>query len=313
MEPALFRADLAEGPAVVRPVWARCADDVQVRVVVWPVDEAVGTVLLLPGRTEYAEKYGRVARRLTEQGLNVATVDWRGQGLSDRLADDRLLGHVLRFTDYQKDIAALCGVIDAMALPGPRFLLAHSMGGSIGLRALSEGLPVERAVFTAPMWGIAIPGSQRALAAVLPTLARLSGQGERSLPGTRPVIYDAETGFERNPLTTDPEHFAWFARQLQSEDQFALGPPSVHWLGEALAECRKLTDMPRPDLPVLTFVGTDEMVVSVPVIEAFHADWPSAELRVVDGARHEIMMETPALRDRFFAEALAFFGIEDAT
>lgn len=307
MDPAPFRNDLAQGPGTVQAYWCQAADDARIRIAVWPAERARGTVLLFPGRTEYVEKYGRVARDLTAAGYSVAGVDWRGQGFSDRLAEDRLLGHVLEFGDYQKDVAALLGAARSLDLPEPFLLLAHSMGGNIGFRALAEGLPVARAVFSAPMWGIQIPPSRRPAAAILPTLARLAGQGERYTPGSRPLIYDHAAGYSDNCLTADPDHFAYLARQIAGEEHFALSGPSLHWLGEALKESRALRDLPRPDVPALTMVGTEETVVSLTGIEAMHKGWPGAELRIVPGARHELMMETPALRGEFMSATRAFF------
>jgi lysophospholipase len=306
LETAPYRADLAEGPDEVQAVWVTASDDARLRVAVWPSAGGKGTILLFPGRTEYIEKYGRVAHDLTKAGYAVASIDWRGQGFSDRLAGDRLLGHVLRFRDYQRDVAALLEVVQALDLPSPLFLLAHSMGGCIGLRALIEGLPVARAVFSAPMWGIYMSPRQRRLAAVLPTLARLARQGMRYTPGSREIVYEVGAAFDGNPLTNDPDHFAYLSRQLQEEEQFLLAGPSLHWLGEALAECRRLHALPRPGLPVLTFVGTDETIVSTPDIQRMHEGWAQADLRVVNGARHELMMETPERRDRFLEEKLAF-------
>ena len=184
------------------------------------------------------------------------------------------------------------------------------MGGCIGLRALTEGLAVRRAVFSAPMWGIWIPAAKRPVAAVLPGLARLAGQGHRYTPGSRPLIYDMETGFATNPLTSDPDHFAYLARQLAEEEPFALGGPSLHWLGEGLAECRALRAGARPELPVLTFLGTEETIVVPGDIERMHSTWPSATLRVVPGARHEFMMEAPHIRSPFLAETIGFFDAD---
>lgn len=307
MESAPYRSDLAEGPDGARAVWARATDDAQVRVAVWPSARSKGTILLFPGRTEYIEKYGRVARDLTAGGYAVAAIDWRGQGFSDRLADDRLLGHVMHFHDYQRDVAALLDVVQAMGLPENMFLLAHSMGGCIGLRALIRGLPVKRAVFSAPMWGIQMKARQRPVALVLPRLARLAGQSKRYTPGSRPIVYDPVTGFGDNPLTTDRDHFDYLTRQLQAEEQFLLSGPSLHWLDEALRECRALRAQPRPDLPVLTYLGTDETIVQPRAIQVMNATWSTAQLRIVEGARHELMMETPLIRERFLSETLAFF------
>ena len=307
MEPAPYRADLAEGPDDVEAVWVTASDDARLRVAVWRSSGGKGTILLFPGRTEYIEKYGRVARELTSAGYTVASIDWRGQGFSDRLADDRLLGHVLLFGDYQRDVAALLQVVHRLAAPAPFHLLAHSMGGAIGLRALIEGLPVPHAVFAAPMWGILMTPRQRRMAAILPTLARLARQHTRYTPGSRPIVYDPALGFSENPLTGDPDHFAYLSRQLQGEEQFLLSGPSLHWLGEALAECRRLHALPRPGLPVLTRVGTEETIVSLPDIERMHDGWGEAGLRIVQGARHELMMETPDIRTPFLEETLAFF------
>ena len=43
-----------------------------------------GTVCVFPGRAEFIEKYFEVVRDLRARGFAVATIDWRGQGLSDR-------------------------------------------------------------------------------------------------------------------------------------------------------------------------------------------------------------------------------------
>ena len=121
-----------------------------------------GTVLMLPGRTEHAEKYGTTAERLAAAGYASAALDWRGQGLADRLLPDRRKGHVGQFADYQRDLDAFAAAVRE-TLPGPFYLLAHSMGGCIGLRGLMRGLDVAAAAFSAPMWGLDMPGGREGL------------------------------------------------------------------------------------------------------------------------------------------------------
>jgi lysophospholipase len=58
-----FHRHLAQGPGG-RGVVAAHADDVRLRAVAWGRERGEGTVLLFNGRTEYAEKYGRVAADL---------------------------------------------------------------------------------------------------------------------------------------------------------------------------------------------------------------------------------------------------------
>ena len=63
-----------------------------------------GTVVLLPGRNECIEKYFETIRDLAARGFGVATLDWRGQGDSDRLIRDRQRGYVKSFRDYTADL-----------------------------------------------------------------------------------------------------------------------------------------------------------------------------------------------------------------
>ena len=57
-----------------------------------------GTVCLFQGRAEFIEKYFETVRELRARGFAVATIDWRGQGLSDRALRDPRKGHVGDFS-----------------------------------------------------------------------------------------------------------------------------------------------------------------------------------------------------------------------
>lgn len=305
---APFREDLAQAPVGGQIVWRHADDGVRLRLGAWQAAAPKGTVLLFPGRTEYLEKYGKVLGDLTGAGWSVATVDWRGQGLSDRLDDDTRLGHVADFIDYQRDLAALLDWVDELGLPKPFMLLAHSMGGCIGLRALVDGLQVERAVFSAPMWGIQMPTFARPLTYVIPPVARLLKKENVFAPGTKPTNYITETGFPDNMLTTDPETYGWLGEHAAAVPEFSLGGPSVQWVGSATRELDRLFAAPKPAVASLTFVGIDEMIVSIEAIERYHTNWPSGMLRKVDGARHEMMMETPSIRQQFMNGMLGFYA-----
>ena len=126
METAPFHEAIARGPAGGRAFWLTAEDGVRLRLGVWPVPEgAKGTVFLLPGRTEYVEKYGPAAADLGARGYAMLAVDWRGQGLADRPLDDPLKGHVAHFPDFQRDLAAVIAAATALELPRPWFILGH--------------------------------------------------------------------------------------------------------------------------------------------------------------------------------------------
>ena len=309
MNAAPFHAELADGPAGGHAVWLHASDGVRLRAGVWR-EGAKGTVLLLPGRTEYAEKYGRAAADLADRGYATVALDFRGQGLADRPLADRMMGHVGNFTEYQRDVQALAALANTLALPGPRYLIAHSMGGCIGLRSLMQGLAVKAAVFSAPMWGIRIAPLMRPLATTLAAAARVTGQTGHYAPGTTATTYVAEAPYHGNVLTTDAAMFGWMKAQVMAQPDLALGGPSLGWLHAALAECRALAALPSPATPALCALGTAEKVVDTAPVHRRMAQWPQGHLQTVQGAEHEVMMETPATRAVFFDAACALFDAQ---
>lgn len=296
LSPAPLFTDVCPGPAGGVAHWIGTSDDLRIRVAHWPLDGARGTVLLFPGRTEYVEKYGLCAADLAARGLATMTIDWRGQGLSDRMLDDRRIGHIDDFTDYQRDVSAMVRAARELGLPRPFFLLAHSMGGCIGLRAVMQGLAVQAAAFTGPMWGIHIAPHMRLLASVMTQVMPRLGQGHRIPPGTTLESYVTSEPFEDNMLTTDAQQFDMMRDQISAHPELALGGPSVTWLGEALEETRHLAGRAAPSLPCITWVGSNERIVDVPRIHARMESWKGGQLHVVDGAEHEVLMETDNTR-----------------
>lgn len=307
-ETAPFFDEVAEGPPGGVARWIHAADGVRLRVVHWPLDGARATVLLFPGRTEYAEKYGRAAKELAARGLATLVIDWRGQGLADRVAGDPALGHVARFQDYQMDVAALIEALPGFGITGDLVLLAHSMGGAIGLRALHRGLPVAAAAFTAPMWGIELPLPLRPLAWTLSGGAGLLGLSEMLSPGTRAETYVLQQAFGTNKLTTDADMYAYLRAQATAHPELMIGGPTMKWLNESLREMLRLARMPSPGTPCLTFLGTREEIVSAARIRRRMAAWPRGRLEMVEGARHEVMMEGPETRRQVFDQCAAHYA-----
>jgi lysophospholipase len=283
------------------------ADGLRLRVGLWP-DSGRGTVLVLPGRTEVIEKYGLVAGELAAAGWAVVTLDWRGQGLSDgRPAADPTLGHVGRFEEYQRDLDALIAAAGRVGCARPWMMLSHSMGGCIGLRALTRGIGVAAAAFSAPMWGLPLTRATQVAARALGGAARLTGRAPRAVPGERGEYRLEDTSFDENWLTTDRDQFDRMQAQLLRHPELSLGAPTLGWLAAALAEMAALSRLAAPALPAYAGVGTREKVVDPAAIAARMARWPEGRLVNFPGAEHELMMEAPAHRHRFLAGCLALF------
>ncbi len=307
LSPAPLYTDVHPGPDPAAAYWAKTSDGKQIRLGVWSPEGASGTVLIFPGRTEYIEKYGPVAAEFAARGLASVAIDWRGQGLADRMLGDPLIGHVDHFTDFQKDVAALTRAARDLNLPRPFYLVAHSMGGSIGLRAVMEGLPVQAAAFTGPMWGIHIAPHMRLPARLLSSLMPKFNQGHRLPIGTASEPYVLSAPFEDNTLTTDPEMYEMMRDQVIAHPDLQLGGPSYIWLREALAETDHLAQRAAPNLPSIVFVGSNERIVDVPRIHARMKRWKGGQLRVIEGGEHEVLMEGPAIRKPIYDEIANLF------
>jgi len=307
MEIAPFFTDIAKGPAGGAAHWVTTADGLRIRIGHWTGADVKGTVLLFPGRTEYIEKYGPAAADFLARGYATVAIDWRGQGISDRTSDIYNMGDVAKFSDYQHDVTAAVAHARALHLPEPFYLVAHSMGGCIGLRALHNGLPVAAAAFSAPMWGITMSTALRPAAWVLSSLSRKIGMDQRFAPGKSGESYVTSCTFDENTLTTDKSMFAFMQDQLRAQPKLGLGGPSLRWLIEALVEMRALSQMPSPDMPCCTFVGTRESIVDPMRIRARMSAWPNGDLHILDGGEHEVMMETPDIRNMVFDTMAAHF------
>ena len=305
LQAAPFHRHLATGADGAAAVWAVTDDGLRIRVGLFPHDGAKGTLLLFPGRTEYIEKYAQTATALAACGYAMLAIDWRGQGLADRLVPDARLGHVNRFPDYQRDVAAALKVAQAAGLPRPWHVLGHSMGGAIALRAVLQGLDVKSAVFTGPMWGIVMSPLLRPGAWALYFAGGLLGFDRRLAPTLSHENYVASSPFEGNNLTTDRAMWDEMKRQVTAEPRLTIGGPTIRWVGEALRECRWLMRQPPRALPAICFAGDGEAIVPLPAMRDRMARWPGGRFVSIPGARHEVLMETPAIRARLLDDIAA--------
>lgn len=286
--------------------WLTARDGTRIRCAVWR-EGRDGTVLFLNGRTEYIEKYGLAAAGFGARDYSFATLDWRGQGLSDSIEAPSGLCHVDDFSDFQQDVDAVLSHLTDLDLPQPLFLLTHSMGGAIGLRALHEGMPAKAAVFCAPMWGIGFPMPVRVAAGLVSAAAVRLGWSRHFVPGGGTRSQFEKTGSANNILTSDDEMFSFVGGQLHRHPELSRGGPSFAWMHTALRECSRLTSEPPPRIPSLVLLGTEERIVDPKAIRSVCVRWTEAELETIERARHELLMETEAVRTHVLDRASSFF------
>lgn len=300
--------------------WIGAADGTRLRLGWWPPPAGPirGTCLLVNGRSEFLEKYAEQAREWAARGWRVVSFDWRGQGLSGGGAATAGLGepgpgrrgHIDDFATYLADLRR---VVPALLPPdaGPVVVFAHSMGGHLMLRHLlgraghaPDGVDWRLLILSAPMLGIDLGGLPEGLARALAGLACRLGRAQRYAPGQHDAPADAD--FPGNPLTGDERRFAVAPAAIAVRPALAVGGVTWGWLAAALRSIATLRQavahQPAPPLPTLLLSAGADRVVRPQAHAALAARWPDLVLRPYPDARHELMMETDAIRARIWAD-----------
>lgn len=280
---------------------------VTIRHGLWPCghEKIAGTVVLLTGRREFMEKYAETTTELGQRGFDVFSMDWRGQGLSQRLLPNPHKGHINDYRHYLNDLTYF---IDHLVKPRavhPVIVLAHSMGAHIALRYLHEDtLFVDRAILTSPMIDILSPVFSRA------TLSRLIGMANKI---GLAQIYAAGNGnyrpsgqkFEANRLTSDLQRYRREQQLIRENPGLALGGVTYGWLE---ATFKSIDILMQPGFaseiktPMLVLSAEKEQIVSNKAQELICTRIPGCRFTSIPGSRHEILNESDAIREVFWRE-----------
>ncbi len=283
---------------------------------VFPKDSVPDAVVVcLPGLSEFAEKYYEVARTCLSKNLAFWTLDWYGQGASERYLKNPQKRHGASFDEDVEDFRYFITqyVKHACVHPDvgriPMAMLGHSMGATIGLKYLHKYPDMfECAGFIAPLMGIQkvknIPNS--ALMALSGTLNALMGKSY--IAGGSDWTKDMRPFQGCEALCSDPErvkiHTAWF----EHKPELQVGSPTYGWLHNALKACadvNKKDFLSAIDKSFLICAAEKEHLVDNDRIEAAAKHLQRCTFKTLKGAHHEILMETDEIRDEFFNDFYA--------
>lgn len=299
-------------PAVLEPrlkTYFIEKDGVRLRVMLATAvaDNPRGSIIFSPGRTEFIEKYFETTADLIQRGFNVLMVDPRGQGLSDRLLDDRLKSYIGSFQTYADDLAFAADTF-APLLPHPHIAMGHSMGGTIVLQAvLSGALNPAVVICSAPMLGL-FDLETPLLRGVIVALSRL-GLDKRNLPFQRQRS-GLPIPFQGNKLTSDKERYRLWASFFQSTPRLRVGQPTYGWIRAALASMAYINrNAANLKIPGLMLGAGADPIVDPASVERF-AKNAGCDYVVVPGALHELFLERDVYRDEAFAKIEAFLDAQ---
>ncbi|OIQ24378.1 alpha/beta fold hydrolase [uncultured Vibrio sp.] len=268
-------------------------------------------LFVVNGRIESAWKYQELFHDLFYQGYDIYSFDHRGQGLSDRLVDDREIGHVEEFDDYIVDMAQ---VVDSFPLERyeQRFLLAHSMGGAIATRYLQTHPEhsFDAVALSAPMFGVNMSPMLRPIAIPVAQLMSMASPLPRYAPGQQG--YYAKP-FDINPLTQSKTRYHWFRDLYETMPELKLGGPSHRWVGQGLMAAKQCIQQTRQiKVPLLLLQASEESIVDnkdqIRFIKKLARTNKQCALKIVYGSKHELLFEQDTYRNDALDCILAFFN-----
>lgn len=258
------------------------ADGLQLYAEHHPPDGAPrGGALVVHGYADHCGRYAEVCRELAAAGFYALAFDYRGHG---RAGGPR--GHCDRFDEYLGDLDRAHALLRAEVGDRPTVLVAHSHGGLIGLRALTDpARPVRfsAAVLSSPFLGIAMKVNPvkvvlgRVMSRVYPTLAMPNG-----------IVI---------------EHLTHDAAILEATRKDALrhGVATARWFTEMVAAQEFVHEHAgRLPLPTLWLVaGGDRVVDAQATRQVYDRAGGDKHLEWYDGFYHEVFNEVG--RERVFA------------
>jgi lysophospholipase len=280
-------------------------DGIRLRYGCWPSRgrNRVGTVVVLGGRAEFMEKYVETIHALNRRGFQVFGLDWRGQGLSDRMLPDRTRGYVRTYGDYVADLKSFLDEIVRPDGSGPLILMAHSMGATIVLHFLSRfRKAAHKAVLLSPMIDFRTDPVPYAIARRYCLLMTRLGRAHHNVPSLRRVKSHRDT-FADNWLTHDAERFHRARQAIQNNPRLLISSVTYGWLAasfEAVEAIRRPGFAQRIQTPVLVVTAGRDRVVSNAATERFVARSPAFHALCVQTAFHEILQERDDIRAQFW-------------
>jgi len=267
--------------------------------------------LLLHGRTEFIEKYYPTIERYRSMGFSVASFDWRGQGLSTRLLDDRLIGYCESFEDYLRDLDAAISWIQQIGSSDRFVLAAHSMGGCIAMqRLLRDPNPFHRAILSAPMLGLKMSSPVRWASSNIASMMCAFGMAERYISGARGGRTLADCGPEDSLLTSDEDNFWRFAGIVRKHPELGLSAPSWGWLRAAFEAMDEIGQAGQNalEIPTLMILPTEDRVVSNRTSQRFAKRQSAIEVFELHGSQHEPYVAAAEQQDALWERISAFLA-----
>ena len=234
----------------------RMNDGTAVRVGSFGTDQGRPDCVFLPGLGDFLEKRTAIAERLEREGYRTFSLDWRGQGRSQRLGRHPKAAHLNGYDDLLADIDSL---LEWRADERPFWLLGYSMGGTAALlwRQGREAVP---AMLISPMLAMRLPMSE-GLVLTLAKGARYIGRSQAFASGET-ASDPMEWTFDDNTITDDAARYEELKGLLARHEGALVTGTTWGWVEASIIAMRRArsTKLARPERVLFVLAAGDRSV-----------------------------------------------------
>lgn len=230
---------------------------------------AHATVLVMHGFLDHTGTLGSTIQHLLAQNFGVAAYDQPGHGLSSGPRAD--IGDFADYAGVFEDFLRLCRT----HMPPPYHVLAHSTGGAIVVNHLlsRSDNDLEHVVLIAPL----VRSAYWQLATVVS-------------PVLETFVDDVPRIYRDN---SSDEEFLEFIRRDPLQSQRT----SLNWFNALVKWNERIKHYPSSERPIVIIQGDADSVIGWKYnLKFLDTKFPNARVEIIEGARHQLLNEAPALR-----------------
>lgn len=284
--------------------------DLEISYLIHRVPTPKAAVVLVTGRTEPIRKYAELIDDLNEAGYSTYAMDHRGQGASGRMLPNPQKGYVASFDDYVTDLHTFVSTVVKPDTNAKVFLVAHSMGGAVGLLTV-DAFPDDFAavVTTSPMLDINTGAFPAPIASSLGAAACGSSDGTAYAIGSGD--FKEEADFAKSTVTQSLARFEWKRQLFADSPELKVGGLTWRWLCESLTASSNAEQLGRySSTPTLILQAGKDTIVNPGGQQRYCDAAPRCQLERNEGAMHEHFAERDELRNFAVERTLKFFDAQ---
>lgn len=267
-----------------------------------------GSIVILHGFTESAEKFREIAYYFRRAGYSVFSLDMEGHGKSHHASKKAERVEIDSFDTYADDLAFFIEKVVAPATgKGKIHLYTHSLGSTVALLYLMKHhYIIEKAVLSSPM----ICGNMGMPVAVAGTVAKLLcafGGKKISAPGR--CVFDENQTFSQSDATS-MARFDYYHEKRKKEPLYQTSGPSFGWVKASIEARNKiLSAKSKSDFgaELLILLPKEDRQLLHSYTKKF-ADITDTKIKKIKDSKHEIFMSDDKTLSRYMNEIFDFLS-----